>query len=82
MATLRERAGRVGASLEETRREHRKVPEAGEAPRLFVIEVEYAVRMREAELGWIEEIVGAELGAAVSWGQEVIGLAQDGDGSR
>lgn len=56
-AALRERSGRVRTSLEELRREHREVLESGKAPRLFLVEVEYAVRMRETELGWIDEIV-------------------------
>ncbi|MCG5215714.1 PadR family transcriptional regulator [Streptosporangium sp. KLBMP 9127] len=57
VAALRERAGRVRTSLEELRQGHREVLEAGEVPRLFVVEAEYAVRMQEAELGWIEETI-------------------------
>ncbi|MER6914569.1 PadR family transcriptional regulator [Streptomyces sp. NPDC000594] len=58
-AALRERAGRVRAALEELRRDHRAVLESGAVPRLFVLEAEYAIRMREAELAWIEEVADA-----------------------
>ncbi|RZQ64162.1 PadR family transcriptional regulator [Amycolatopsis suaedae] len=54
---LSERAGRLREQLEEATREHRRVLDSGEVPRLFVIEVEYAVRMLEAELGWVEDII-------------------------
>ncbi|MGR6920157.1 PadR family transcriptional regulator [[Actinomadura] parvosata] len=56
-AALRDRAARVRAALEEHRREHGELLASGKVPRLFVVEVEYAIRMQEAELGWIEEIV-------------------------
>lgn len=57
VAALRERAERVRASLAELRQQHRDALDSGEVPRLFVVEAEYAVRMQEAELGWVEEIV-------------------------
>nr|WP_240973631.1 PadR family transcriptional regulator [Nonomuraea sp. FMUSA5-5] len=56
-AALRDRAARVRTALEEHRREHGELLASGKVPRLFVVEVEYAIRMQEAELGWIEEIV-------------------------
>ncbi|MER5644731.1 PadR family transcriptional regulator [Streptosporangium sp. NPDC002524] len=78
-AALRERAGRVRASLEEIRQGHREVLEAGEVPRLFVVEAEYAVRMLEAELGWLEEIT-ADIGTSrLAWPEPVTGWVR-GDG--
>ncbi|TMR23466.1 PadR family transcriptional regulator [Nonomuraea turkmeniaca] len=65
VAALRERAERVRASLEEIRRAHREA--AGQVPRLFVVEVEYALRMDEAELGWIEEIIGEIETGRLAW---------------
>lgn len=66
-AALRERAGRLRAELDELRAEHRAVLEAGRVPRLFVVEVEYAVRMREAELGWVEEIADDVESGRLAW---------------
>jgi DNA-binding PadR family transcriptional regulator len=66
-AALRERAGRVRASTEQIRRRHLEVMESGEAPRLFVIEAEYAVRMQQAELGWIEEIIDDIEAGRLAW---------------
>jgi DNA-binding PadR family transcriptional regulator len=76
VAALRERAGRVRASMEEIRREHREAMEAGEAPRLFVIEAEYAVRMQQAELGWIEEIVDDIEAGRLAWPSSETGQAR------
>ncbi|MGK5552887.1 PadR family transcriptional regulator [Actinomadura kijaniata] len=73
VAALRERAGRLRASLEEVRREHRAVLESGAVPRLFVVEAEYAVRMREAELGWLEEIVADIETGRLAWPDAVSG---------
>ncbi|MFI7702279.1 helix-turn-helix transcriptional regulator [Nonomuraea sp. NPDC049480] len=67
VAALRERAGRVRASMEEIRQGHREVLESGEVPRLFVVEAEYAVRMQEAELGWIEEIIDDIEAGRLAW---------------
>ncbi|WP_223167187.1 PadR family transcriptional regulator [Nonomuraea sp. SYSU D8015] len=72
VAALRERAGRVRASMEETRQAHREVLEAGEVPRLFVVEAEYAVRMEEAELAWIEEIVDDIEAGRLTWPESAI----------
>ncbi|MFC4008854.1 helix-turn-helix transcriptional regulator [Nonomuraea purpurea] len=65
VSALRERAGRVRASLEELRQAHREA--SGQVPRLFVVEAEYAVRMREAELGWLEEIAGDIETGRLAW---------------
>ncbi|GAA1570396.1 PadR family transcriptional regulator [Actinomadura kijaniata] len=73
VAALRERAERVRASLEEVRREHRAVLESGAVPRLFVVEAEYAVRVQEAELGWLEEIVADIEAGRLAWPDAVAG---------
>ncbi|MDX8054835.1 PadR family transcriptional regulator [Lentzea sp. BCCO 10_0798] len=65
---LRERAERLRASLEEMRGSHRDALE--QVPRLFVVEVEYAVRMAEAELGWVEEIIGDVESGRLPWPEE------------
>ncbi|RDI22892.1 PadR family transcriptional regulator [Lentzea flaviverrucosa] len=62
---LRGRAERLRASLEEMRGSHRDALE--QVPRLFVVEVEYAVRMAEAELGWVEEIIGGVESGRLPW---------------
>ncbi|ALG15153.1 transcriptional regulator [Kibdelosporangium phytohabitans] len=64
---LRERADRVRALLDEIRTGHRAVLESGQVPRLFVVEAEYAVRMYEAELGWLEEIVDDIEAGRLAW---------------
>ncbi|WP_086821053.1 PadR family transcriptional regulator [Allokutzneria sp. NRRL B-24872] len=73
VAALRERAERIRTSLAKIRQGHREVLEAGEVPRLFVVETEYAVRMLEAELGWVEEIIGEITTGRLSWPEPVIG---------
>ncbi|MFD0475718.1 hypothetical protein ACFQ0B_51505 [Nonomuraea thailandensis] len=67
MDALRDRAARVRAALEEHRREHGELLAAGTVPRLFVVEVEYAIRMQEAELGWIEEIAADVETGRLAW---------------
>jgi DNA-binding PadR family transcriptional regulator len=62
---LRERAERLRASTEEVRREHLSALQ--QVPRLFVIEVEYVERMAEAELGWVEEIIGEIESGELGW---------------
>jgi len=67
VSALRERAGHLRASLEEIRQGHRAVLDAAEVPRLFVVEAEYAVRMAEAELGWIDELVDEIETGRLAW---------------
>lgn len=64
-AALRERADRLRASLEEMRAAHQEA--LGQVPRLFVVEAEYAIRMAESELEWVEEIAGEVLSGALAW---------------
>ncbi len=65
VAALRERAEKLRASLEDVRREHEEA--LRQVPRLFVVEVEYAARMTEAELGWVEEIIGEIESGGLAW---------------
>ncbi|WP_262380204.1 PadR family transcriptional regulator [Nonomuraea sp. PA05] len=80
-AALRERATRLRATLEEYRREHSELLASGKVPRLFVIEVEYALRMQEAELGWVEEIAADIETGRLAW-PDVTGQAPAGEESR
>jgi DNA-binding PadR family transcriptional regulator len=70
-AALRERAERVRASLAEIREGHRDALEV--VPRLFVVETEYAVRMLEAELSWLEEITADVTSGRLTWPEPVAG---------
>ncbi|MGM1060022.1 PadR family transcriptional regulator [Saccharothrix sp. Mg75] len=79
LEALRERAERTRASLADVRRGHREVLEAGEVPRLFVVEAEYAVRMLEAELGWLDEITDDIAAGRLAWPEAVTGWV-GGDG--
>ncbi|MFF3444962.1 PadR family transcriptional regulator [Streptosporangium sp. NPDC002721] len=79
VAALRARAGRVRASLEEIRRGYREALEVDGVPRLFVVEAEYAVRMQEAELAWIEEIVGDVEAGRLTWPELVTGWVRAGE---
>ncbi|MEU4746779.1 PadR family transcriptional regulator [Actinosynnema sp. NPDC023658] len=72
-AALRERAVRVRARLAEARQRHREVLDTGQVPRLFVVEVEYGVRMLEAELGWLEEIVDDIAAGRLAWPEPTSG---------
>ncbi|GAA3681025.1 DNA-binding PadR family transcriptional regulator [Lentzea atacamensis] len=65
VAALRERAERLRASVEEMRAGHQEA--LAQVPRLFVVEVEYAVRMAEAEIGWVEEIVADVESGRLAW---------------
>lgn len=82
VAALRERAGRVRESMEEIRQGHREVLQAGEVPRLFVVEAEYALRMQEAELGWLEEIVEDIRTGRLAWPQPETGWDRDAGQTR
>ena len=68
VAALRERANRLRASLEDMRAGHQEA--LAQVPRLFVVEVEYAIRMAETELGWVEEIVGDVESGRLAWPEE------------
>ncbi|WP_033432714.1 PadR family transcriptional regulator [Saccharothrix syringae] len=66
VSALRERAARLREQLAGARAEHRRVLDGG-LPRLFLVEGEYAVRMGEAELAWVEEIADEVESGALAW---------------
>lgn len=68
VAALRERAERLRVSLEEMREGHREA--LAQVPRLFVVEAEYATRMTETELAWVEEIIGDVESGRLAWPEE------------
>ncbi|MVO85544.1 PadR family transcriptional regulator [Streptomyces sp. p1417] len=78
VAALRERTGRLRTLLAEIRAAHRAVLAADEVPRLFGVETEYAVRMYEAELGWIREIVADIEEGRLTWPESGSGPAGPG----
>lgn len=66
-SALRERADRLRAQRDEIHDAHRAALESGAVPRLFVLEAEYAVRMYDAELGWLDEIVADIEAGRLAW---------------
>jgi DNA-binding PadR family transcriptional regulator len=64
---LSERAGHLAAEADRARAAWRDVVDAGRAPRLFMLEVEYALRMIEAELAWVRQIVADIDSGALAW---------------
>jgi DNA-binding PadR family transcriptional regulator len=64
---LTERAGYLAAEADRARAAWRDVVDAGRAPRLFMLEVEYALRMIEAELAWVRQIVADIDSGALAW---------------
>jgi DNA-binding PadR family transcriptional regulator len=77
-SALRERASRLRTMVDDIRQGHRAVLNAGEVPRLFVVEAEYAVRMYEAELGWIEEVIDDIETGRLAWPEPDTNEAQAG----
>jgi DNA-binding PadR family transcriptional regulator len=76
---LTERAGRLSARADRTREAWREVVDSGRAPRLFMIEVEYALRMAEAEVSWVRQIIADIDSGALSW---PAGESRDAEGRR
>ncbi|HEY2672892.1 MAG TPA: PadR family transcriptional regulator [Rugosimonospora sp.] len=64
---LTERAGHLIARADQARAAWREVVDAGRAPRLFMLEVEYALRMTEAELAWVEQIIADIDAGVLAW---------------
>jgi DNA-binding PadR family transcriptional regulator len=82
VAALRERADGVRASLREIQQGYREVLQAGDVPRLFVVEAEYAARMQEAELAWIEDIVDDIETGRLTWPEPATGWVRAGEETR
>ncbi|MEU4884287.1 PadR family transcriptional regulator [Streptomyces althioticus] len=63
---LRERIARLDEQIEEARRARTAVLDQ-QTPRLFVIELEYALTMAEAERDWARRIVAEIHGGTLAW---------------
>lgn len=68
-ASLAKRATDLATSLAADREALRAVPEL---PRLFLLDEEYSIAVREAELKWIEEVLGALRSGELAWSEEWI----------
>ncbi|MDI5965552.1 PadR family transcriptional regulator [Streptomyces sp. SL13] len=64
---LRERAAALHDRLDEGERAHRRALEEHRAPRLFVIEAEYAQEMIRAELAWVRRVAGEIEDGTLEW---------------
>jgi DNA-binding PadR family transcriptional regulator len=68
-ANLARRAADLTASLAADREALRAVPEL---PRLFLLDEEYSIAIREAELKWIESVLAALRSGELTWSAEWI----------
>ncbi|MGW1678261.1 PadR family transcriptional regulator [Saccharopolyspora sp. NPDC002376] len=66
-AGLAERAADLTASLAADREALQAVPEL---PRLFLLDEEYSIALREAELKWIEGVLAALRSGELTWSEE------------
>ncbi|EHR48502.1 putative transcriptional regulator [Saccharomonospora marina XMU15] len=66
---LRQRAAELAESLAEDRRAMAAAPEL---PRLFLLDEEYQIAVREAELAWVRGVLEALRSGELSWSQEWI----------
>ncbi len=64
---LAERAQRLSAQAQELREQWAAVVGSGQVPRLFMIEVEYAQRMLDAELAWVGEVIAEIASGSLAW---------------
>lgn len=82
MALLEERVGRLEAETGEMRARIDDAREQYALPRLFVVESEHELMLREAELEWvrglIEEIRAGELGSLTEWRSILAGRNEGG----
>ena len=71
MALLEERVGRLEAETEEMRSRLDHARERYNLPRLFLVESEHELMLREAELGWVRRIIDdmetGKLGDLAEW---------------
>ncbi|GHK04174.1 PadR family transcriptional regulator [Streptomyces sp. NPDC003753] len=63
---LQERIARLDEEIDEARRAQAEAL-SGQTPRLFVIELEYALTMAEAERDWSRQIVGEIQNGTLTW---------------
>ncbi|WP_345635733.1 PadR family transcriptional regulator [Rugosimonospora acidiphila] len=64
---LTERARCLSAQAEQARAVWREVVDSGRAPRLFMLEAEYGLRMIEAELTWVGQLIADIDEGRLSW---------------
>ena len=64
---LAERAGRLAALIADNQRRLDEALESGGAPRLFVIEAEYALAMLRAEQGWVLALADDITNGRLAW---------------
>lgn len=69
LARLTERAAALSAEIEQARAEAAAFPEL---PRLFLLDDEYILAVREAELRWVDGVVGALRSGELTWSAEWI----------
>ena len=71
IALLRERVGRLEEETREMRSQLDSAMEQYNLPRLFLVESEHELMLREAELEWVRDLVGdieaGELGSLAEW---------------
>src|SRR5215203_305246 len=71
IALLRERVGRLEAETGEMKSRLDAAKEQYNLPRLFLVESEHELMLREAELGWVRRIISeietGELGGLAEW---------------
>ncbi|MGI8855873.1 MAG: helix-turn-helix transcriptional regulator [Thermomicrobiales bacterium] len=66
-ALLGERAERLEDEIEERQFRLKTIMERLVVPRLFLLEEEFALTQREAELRWVRQIIGEIADGAVAW---------------
>jgi DNA-binding PadR family transcriptional regulator len=75
---LAERAGRLSAEVERVHGQWAAVVDSGQAPRLFMIEMEYSQRMLDAELAWVNEVIADIDGGALAWPSDPVATDREG----
>ena len=68
IAALAERAERLSTDAQESRRVLAEIHASG-VPRLFVIEMEYALQQTDAELSWVKQLVSDIQDGNLGWPQ-------------
>ncbi|MEU6644124.1 helix-turn-helix transcriptional regulator [Saccharomonospora sp. NPDC046836] len=68
-ARLEKRAADLRATVDEDRKALAAVPDL---PRLFLLDEEYSIAVREAELRWVDDVLGALHSGELTWSAEWI----------
>ncbi len=69
MARLEQRSAYLRSSLDEDRKEMAAVPDL---PRLFLLDEEYSIAVREAELRWVDGVLDALRSGELTWSEDWI----------